>query len=129
MPSVKRTAMNEKEEELGTKVPKKTKFPTVFEDIWRNKWLTAKAESYDDMISSLQKAIEELEEMKKDGIVADFSSSDDDYIFMRTTNVELAKKYRMVSFTESDDDDEDDDGDHYEGGQASDSDASSESNE
>jgi len=66
-----------------------------YEMIWRNKWTTANATSIDDMIGALMRSIEELQEMKKDKIEGDFQGAEDDYIFFRTTNFELAQKYGM----------------------------------
>ncbi len=68
---------------------------TTYSTTWRNKWLTSEATSIRDMISSLTRAIEELEEMQKDGIEGNFDSAGDDYIDFSTQDAEKAKKYGM----------------------------------
>jgi hypothetical protein len=79
----------------------------TYEMIWRNKFITTNASSIDDMIKSYMQCLEELQEIKKDGIQGDFDNAGDnagdDYIFFRTEDAKLAKKYNM---NEAEDEDE-----------------------
>ncbi len=84
-----------------------------YETTWRNKWITANATNIDQMIGSLMRSIEELQEMKRDGIDGDFQCAEDDYIFFRTNDAELAKKFRMGEverFDEENDNEDSEDG-------------------
>src|SRR5262249_13164683 len=75
---------------------------------WRNKWLTANAESIEDMIASLRAAADELEEMRKAGVYLDDNGSvADDYALLVTHDHTVAKRFGMD--TEPDDDDDTDD--------------------
>lgn len=76
---------------------------TTYETIWRNKWLTSNATSIKDMIRNHMQAIEELQEMERDGIVGDFDDAGGDYIWFTTTDSELARKYGMSEQEQFDD--------------------------
>jgi hypothetical protein len=82
-----------------------------YELIWRNKWLTADAESIDDMIAALQAAAEELRAMKDKGVVLDADGSDmeNDCARLVTTDPAVAKEYdfTLVEVEEDDLDAED----------------------
>ena len=64
--------------------------------LWRNKWLTAKAESLEDMIEGLQSAADTLRAMLADGVTLDpDGGTSDDYAYLVTTDPAVAKKYDM----------------------------------
>ena len=42
---------------------------TRYVTLWRNKWLTSKAKTIDEMIASLRDAADKLEAMRRDGVV------------------------------------------------------------
>jgi hypothetical protein len=64
--------------------------------LWRNKWLTADAESLEDMINSLQAAADTLRSMQADGVTLDpDGGTADDYAHLVTTDPQVAKKYDM----------------------------------
>lgn len=78
---------------------------------WRNKWLTADANSVEDMVRSLRSAADELEQMLADGVQIDPNGGTaDDYALLVTTDPEVAAKYQMHPESEflgeADDDDE-----------------------
>lgn len=68
-----------------------------FGTLWRNKWLTADAETLQDMIGGLRSAADTLAAMLADGVVLDPEDGgvSDDYAYLITTNPEVAKKYDM----------------------------------
>jgi hypothetical protein len=64
--------------------------------IWRNKFLTGESEKIDDMIATLQSAAAELQAMRDDGVTLDPDGGGaDDYVYLVTTDPEIAKKYEM----------------------------------
>ena len=77
---------------------------------WRNKWLTAEAKSIEDMIRMLRSAADQLEQMRKDGVVLDDDGGiGDDYAHLMTMDPRAAEKYGMVEESEywgGDDEDE-----------------------
>lgn len=76
--------------------------------LWRNKWLTARAKTLDDMISALRGAAETLEAMQRDGVTLEYDEAvGDDYAHLVTTDPEVAKKYDMVEESEFWDDEGD----------------------
>jgi len=80
-------------------------------DIWRNKFLTTDAQSIEDMVISLSNAVERLKAMLADGVSLDPNGgTGDDYAYLVTTDLEVARKYGMHEESEyieqSDDDDE-----------------------
>lgn len=76
--------------------------------LWRNKFLTTKAQNIDDMIGSLQSAASELKAMRDDGVVLDPESGiSDDYATLVTNDSNTAKKHGMVEESEFFDKDED----------------------
>ncbi|MGH7139582.1 MAG: hypothetical protein ACREHD_27900, partial [Pirellulales bacterium] len=79
--------------------------------LWRNKWLTADAETIEDMIRSLRAAAAELEAMRNDGVTldAELGGVGDDYAHLVTTDPDVAKRYEMVEESEFWGDREDDD--------------------
>ena len=81
----------------GASMPKpetKKSKATMYEYLWRNKWLTGNAKNIDDMIAGLEDAVKTLKKYKEvgPGLKSDFSGAGDDYIFFRTTDAELAKQ-------------------------------------
>lgn len=79
--------------------------------LWRNKWLTAEAESLEDMVQSLQAAADTLRSMLAEGVTLDSEGgTSDDYAYLVTTDPVVAKKYGMhdeKEFWDVDDADED----------------------
>lgn len=64
--------------------------------LWRNKFLTLDAKSLDDMIGTLDAAVEQLRRMRADGVVLDpDAGTADDYAHLVTTDPEVARKYDM----------------------------------
>ncbi len=64
--------------------------------LWRNKWLTAEAESLEDMIAGLQAAADTLRSMLADGVtLASEGGTSADYAYLVTTDPLIAKKYDM----------------------------------
>ncbi len=69
--------------------------------IWRNKRLTAKARSIEDMISMLRAAADRLEQMRKDGVVLDDGDGvDADRARLTTMDARVAEKYGLVDESE-----------------------------
>lgn len=81
---------------------------TTYETIWRNKWLTSEAQSIDNMIETLTAAVEELKEMKQDGLEGEFDGAVDDYIFFYTKDPVKAQKYGMNEMENHEDGDDED---------------------
>jgi hypothetical protein len=76
--------------------------------LWRNKFLTVEAKSLDDMIATLEFAVQDLLQMKADGVVLDpDGGTGDDYAHLVTTNPEVARKYDMHEESEFFGEDED----------------------
>lgn len=76
--------------------------------IWRNKWLTSEAKSLEEMITLLQSAASELQEMLDDGVALSMGGGTaDDYAYLVTSDPEIAKKYGMHDESEFWEDDED----------------------
>jgi hypothetical protein len=67
---------------------------------WRNKWLTAEASGIEDMIRELRNAADQLDQMRKDGVVLEEAGTPDDYAQLVTTDPEVAKKYDMLDESE-----------------------------
>jgi hypothetical protein len=64
--------------------------------LWRNKFLTLDAMSLDEMITTLEDAVEELKQMRADGVVLDpEGGTSDDYAHLVTTDPNVARKYDM----------------------------------
>ncbi len=69
--------------------------------LWRNKWLTAEANSIDDMVISLREAADLLAAMRADGVALDpEGGTADDEAYLVTTDLDVAKKYDMHDETE-----------------------------
>lgn len=65
--------------------------------LWRNKWLTAEAKTLDDMIAALHQAAELIAEMKRDGVQLESQAgAADDYVYLTTTDPDIARKYGMT---------------------------------
>jgi len=71
--------------------------PRRFIMLWRNKWLTSKAMTLQEMAGGLRSAAEKLEAMLKDGVTLDVAVGGvaDDYAHLVTTDPEIARKYDM----------------------------------
>ena len=68
---------------------------------WRNKWLTAEAKSIEEMISGLHSAAEQLDQMRRDGVVIeDNGAMADDYALLVTSDGKVAEKYGFVDESE-----------------------------
>lgn len=64
--------------------------------LWRNKFLTIDAANFDEIIEKLEGAVELLKQMRADGVEVDpEGGTADDYIYLITTDAEIAKKYDM----------------------------------
>ena len=64
--------------------------------LWRNKFLTLEAKSLDEMIATLDHAVQELRKMKADGVVLDpGGGTADDYAQLVTTDPDVARRYDM----------------------------------
>ena len=67
-----------------------------YETLWRNKWLTSKAKTIDEMIESLRAAADHLDEMRKAGVtLEDDGGVGDDYATLVTTDPNVANKFGM----------------------------------
>src|SRR5437773_2505257 len=74
-----------------------TKQLTEYEYMWRNKWLTADAESIDDMIAALQAAADELRAMKAKGVTLDESGDvSGDHAILVTTDPAVAQEFNFA---------------------------------
>lgn len=74
---------------------------TRYITLWRNKWLTAQAETLDEMIMSLKGAARDLDSMRRDGVVLEEGDGTaDDYALLVTTDPDVAKKYGMLEESE-----------------------------
>ena len=64
--------------------------------IWRNKFLTIHTKSFDEMMESLSESVETLKAMKADGVMFDpDGGTADDYVYLYTTDPNVARKYDM----------------------------------
>ncbi len=80
-----------------------------YETLWRNKWLTSKAKTIDEMIDSLRAAADQLDGMRKAGVTLEVDSGvSDDYARLVTTDPEVAKKFGMEEEREYLDEEDDD---------------------
>ena len=78
---------------------------------WRNKWLAAEPKSLEDLIDMLRSAADQLDQMRKDGVILDDDGGiGDDYARLVTLDPNVAEKYGMVDESEYWDADENDDG-------------------
>ncbi len=65
--------------------------------LWRNKWLTADAQSLADMAAKMTDAAHSLQAMLADGVELDVGgSTSDDYALLFTNDEQVAAKYGMV---------------------------------
>ena len=79
---------------------------------WRNKWLTSEAKSLEEMIAMLRAAAEQLDEMRRDGVILeDNGGVADDYAQLVTTDPKIAAKYGLIDESEFWGDDQDDEDD------------------
>jgi hypothetical protein len=85
--------------------------PRRYEYLWRNKYLTAEAETLDEMINALQAAVDHLREMRSAGIILDeWSGMADDYAVLVTTDPAIAERFGFEPVTEEDDEEDDEEG-------------------
>ncbi len=67
---------------------------TVYSYWWRNKWLTADAQTIDDVINLLEAAAATLREMRDAGITLDpEGNTQDDYARLITSDPAVAEKF------------------------------------
>ncbi|NEP45614.1 MAG: hypothetical protein F6K35_42950 [Okeania sp. SIO2H7] len=69
---------------------------------WRNKFLTNDAKSINDMIDSLEFAVEQLREMRDAGVVLD-GGAEEDYAVLITDNPKIADRFGFWEVEEEDD--------------------------
>lgn len=69
---------------------------------WRNQFLTNDAKSINDMIDSLEFAVEQLREMRDAGVVLD-GSAEDDYAVLITDDPKIADRYGFWEIEEEED--------------------------
>jgi Uncharacterised nucleotidyltransferase len=68
---------------------------------WRNKWITAQAKTIQDMIAMLRAAADDLDKMRRDGVILeDDGGVGDDYARLVTTDPKVAEKYGLVDETD-----------------------------
>lgn len=64
--------------------------------LWRNKFFTSDAKSLDELIATLDAAVEQLRKMQADGVAFDpQGSTADDCAYLVTTDPEVARRYDM----------------------------------
>lgn len=66
-----------------------------YEQLWRNKWLTANAKSIKDMYLALEDAATELRKMEEDGLVLENPDPSDDYAYLVTDSPTIAEKWDL----------------------------------
>lgn len=69
---------------------------------WRNKFLTNDAKSINEMIDSLEFAVEQLREMRDAGVVLD-GGAEDDYAVLITDNSKIADRFGFWEVEEEED--------------------------
>lgn len=69
---------------------------TRYVRLWRNKGLTARAKTIDEMIVLLKDAAGMLEAMRIDGVLLEDNGGADNYVRLVTTDPEVARKYDMM---------------------------------
>lgn len=71
-----------------------------YELTWRNKWLTASAESIQDMRTAMLDAMNDLETLEalvaKKRVTVSFEGADDDYIEFFTTDPKIAREFGFL---------------------------------
>lgn len=83
--------------------------PKRFVKLWRNSFLTSRAQSFDEMIEALPVEAETLKAMRADGVTFDSDGGTaDDYACLVTTDPAVARKYDMHDESEFMDVDEPD---------------------
>jgi hypothetical protein len=74
--------------------------------LWRNKWLTAEATTIQGMVTALRAAADELDAMRRAGVVLDSDSGvGDDHALLVTTDPAVAQQF---GFDEEEDERNDD---------------------
>ena len=81
-----------------------------YSTFWRNKWLTADAKTFDEMIEALRAAAYDLEKMKTAGIMLNADGMGDDYAELYTFDGSLANEFdlHLDEFDEECEDEEED---------------------
>lgn len=72
----------------------------TYELLWRNKFLTIDAKSFDDIIKGLESAVKILKEMKKTNKITYDGGADDDYARFITTDKGIADKFGFEEIDE-----------------------------
>jgi hypothetical protein len=73
----------------------------IYEISWRNKWLTAQAQSLDAMIRFLTEAVDRLTAMQEAGVQFDGQSAGEDYVRLYTEDSEIARQFGMEVWEEA----------------------------
>jgi len=81
-----------------------------YELLWRNKYLSTHAESFEDIINALEAAVDQLKEMKATNLIEYTEGADDDYARFITTDKATAEKYGFEEMEDYDEEDDDFDG-------------------
>ena len=79
---------------------------TVYEMLWRNKFLCMDTTTFDEFVQRLEEAVTELKEMRAAGVKLEEDGIGDDYARFTTTDPEIAKRFQMEVFDWDDDEDE-----------------------
>lgn len=71
----------------------------TYKTFWRNKWLTADAQSIEDMIRLLRSAADELDEMRQAGVKLDpDGGTENDYAVLVTEDKQAAERFGLVAW-------------------------------
>src|SRR5262245_47482057 len=66
----------------------------IYQQTWRNKWLTSEAETIGDMAEALQGAVDRLRAMEARGVrLRDSGSVTDDYAVLETDDPDVADEF------------------------------------
>ncbi len=69
--------------------------------VWHNKRLSADAKSIEDMIASDRSAADEIDQLRRDGVVLEADRDiDDGQVYLVTSNPRIAEKYGLVEESE-----------------------------
>jgi len=84
-----------------------TNLPTLFESLWRNKFLTSEATSIQGMSFMLREAANDLDVMASEGVVLDLEGSDmsGDYVRLITEASDVAVRFGFETVEIGDEED------------------------
>jgi len=75
-------------------IPPDVDYEMRYTFLWRNKWLTANATSFDQMISLLQGAVDDLRQMRARGVAfVEDGGASDDYVTFTTDDPAVAEEF------------------------------------